>query len=127
MKHLLTKAKKTRKSPNHGLFLFVFFYIGKHMNNEEVVVKIQRYFEKYLFEPRQSWPKEKFLKRVYERWTVRELIFQILDNPFIEADEIIWSFALQMEEFHHISNNDETRKIFYTAGNTAEDLLSLIL
>lgn len=95
--------------------------------NDEAIQKIQRYLEGCLVEPERNWPKDLFRERSYERWAIHEILSLILDNPFREAELIVWQFALQMECFLHIAESSTTKTMFTVAENTAEEILGLIL
>lgn len=94
---------------------------------DEVIQKILKYEEEFLFEPGPHWPKQEIRKRSYARWASEEIILSIMNRPFVEPDMIVEEFIIKMEYFLHISENTTTNSIFTIAESTAEDILGLIL
>lgn len=94
---------------------------------DEVIQKILKYEEEFLFEPGLHWPKKEIQKRSYARWASEEIILSIMNRPFVEPDMIVEEFIIKMEYFLHISENATTNSIFTIAESTAEDILGLIL
>lgn len=93
--------------------------------NDEAVIKIFRYLERYLFEPMKNWPKDEFEKRSYERWAAYEIIESLMNNPFTTADTVIDEFILKMISFAHLAKEQKQQFIF--AIDAAENIRSLLM
>lgn len=94
---------------------------------DEVIQKILKYEEEFLFDPGLSWTKSQIQERAYARWTVDEILTSIMDHPFTEPELIVENFIIKIEYLLHISENATVNTIFTIAENTAENLLGLIL
>lgn len=122
----MKRSTKEKKQKRPDAVSFYFDFKGKHMDNEKEILKIIAYENECLFEPKNSWPEYLFLKRSYERWAADEIIFRIMESPWVSACVVIEGFISKMEYFLCGTNNAAAQFIFTVAQNTAEEILSII-
>lgn len=93
--------------------------------NESDILKIVKYMEECLFEPRLNWSKHWFENRTYSRWAADEILGLILDDPFTPSNVIIKKFIAKMESFSEVAEDTLASLIFSIAKDTAEEILLL--
>lgn len=69
------------------------------------------------------WPKSRFELVSLKRWAASELIEEILDHPYKDADDIVFEFWMQMCCYRIEAETDYAVKVFDVAASFAEYLL----
>lgn len=103
----------------------------------DVVLVIQKYYDEYLFLPKNTWPKEEFLVRSTSRWAVNELLSRITYSAIrlpsyitgrenITPDVIIKNFIEETDYYAHMANSISSAFMFTVARDTAKDILNII-
>lgn len=66
---------------------------------------------------------EDYKRRCFERWTIDELIQEILDRPFSEPCDVIFDFMIKMNKLANMTNHRDD--IFIIARDTAQTVLQM--
>ena len=66
-------------------------------------------------------------KASYSIWAVYELLERVMDHPLTSADDIINEFALKMELFSRVTDDEEAKLKFRVASDVAEEIMLLFV
>lgn len=89
---------------------------------------IQEYFDQWLFEPNDRWPRVEFNRRSYARWAAKEILMRVqTERNGRTVVDIIEEFRLEMDRFATVDYDRDREFIFVTARETAEDIGSLFV
>lgn len=93
---------------------------------EDAIAKLFQCLDENLREPTGWWPSNEFEERVMARWTVYELIDQLLDRPYDDPFLIVQEFMLDMMRLACQTRYENKRRTFEIACSTAEDVLTIL-
>ena len=110
-------------------------YLRQYFN---AVVVIQEYIDKYLFDPKASWPKKEFKSRCYSQQVANEILDRITDEAStmpnyisyrdpLTVVEIIEDYIFELEDYYDESITKASILMFYTMKETAIDIIMLFL
>lgn len=87
------------------------------MSNLEI---LEAYYND-LFLPSITWPKYEYLKRIYSKWALGEIIKLVKSNSKRPARDIVFEFWSKMDDYSEINNSI----IFKIARDLASEILEL--
>ena len=90
--------------------------------NDIAIDTIMRFRNERLISPNEDMPRESYFKASYSIWAVYELLERVMDHPLTSADDIINEFALKMELFARVTDDEEAKLKFRVASDVAEEI-----
>ena len=94
--------------------------------HEKAILKIIKYLEEDVFEPKANWSKRKFQEQSYARHTINEIVELLMCTPFKSADMVVEDYLFNMVLFSCMAKTERSKLIFSTARYVAEDILLII-
>ena len=110
-------------------------YLKQYFN---AVTVIQKYIDKYLFDPKVNWPEKEFKSRCYSQQVANEILDRITDEAStmpnyisyrdpLTVVEIIEDYIFELEDYYDESITKTSILMFYTMKETAIDIIMLFL
>lgn len=96
------------------------------MMNDYAIDRIYWFMNLPEFQPHGFESREDFEEHAYVRWTANELLMEIMDHPFIPADDTMMEMWFRMLFFYHEAPSPRARRQFLAALNTLDTINALL-
>jgi hypothetical protein len=119
----LPKEKKTKKSPEQGLFSFAN---ERRKMNDDVIKEIIKYSENTIPKPHFKDKKYDADKKSYSRWAAEEAIGRLLDHPFDDPESVLTKLLFDTLYYSSIGENKQQDEMFRIAYITLYEILDYL-